>query len=338
MYAFEIVSIDKLDVNEYNQLPNKNLFTTIEWINFVKETHNAEPVIIRITEEHKLVGYFTGLLVKKFGIKILGSPFNGWTTAYMGFDVVEGYDKVDLIESITKFLFRTLKCLFIQITDRYIEEAQLKNTKYKYLMSRSIELNIDRTEEAIFKSFKSECRTSIRQFERRGASIEIAKPNEQFSIEYFEQLQEVFARQGLVPTYDSSRVLGLFKNLRSNQLLCLRVRNPEGKCIATSIFVGFNQRFYFWGGASFRAFQSYRPNEYMFWYAIKYFKEKGYKYFDMYGERDYKNKFRPDKIAYPCIMIARFKILIVLRDFAKRLFWILLRIKGFRKGYKESNQ
>jgi hypothetical protein len=278
------------------------------------------------------MGYFSGLLVKKFGVKILGSPFNGWTTGYMGFDVIEGYDKINLIQPIAKFLYKTTKCMFIQISDLCIEETQLMNTKYKYVMNKSIELNIDRTDEELFKGFKAECRTLIRQFERRGASIEIAEPDEQFAAEYYEQLQEVFAKQKLVPTYDNSRALGLIKNLNSHQLLCLRVRNPEGKCIATSIFVAYNQRFYFWGGASFRAFQSYRPNEYMFWYAIRYFKEKGYKYFDMYGERDYKNKFRPSKITYPCIMIARFKILLTLRDLAKRLFWVLLRIRSFKNG------
>lgn len=332
MYCFEIVNMDKLNIAEFNGFLSKNLFTTIEWINFIKETQNGEPIVIRITDEQKLIGYFSGLIVKKFGVKILGSPFNGWTTGYMGFDVIEGYEKINLIEPIAKFLYKTTKCMFIQISDLYIKETQLKNTKYKYVMNKSIELNIDRTDEELFKNFKAACRNFIRQFERRGASIEIAEPDEQFAAEYYEQLQEVFAKQKLVPTYNSTRVLGLIKNLNSDQLLCLRVRNPEGKCIATSIFVGFKKRFYFWGAASFRAFQAYRPNEYMIWYAIKYFREKGYRYFDMYGERDYKNKFRPSKITYPCIMIARFKILLTLRDFAKRLFWVLLRIRGFKNG------
>ncbi|MBZ9689216.1 GNAT family N-acetyltransferase [Clostridium estertheticum] len=337
MYSFEVIDIDDVNIEEYYGFENKVLFTTMEWLDFIKINQKAKPVIIRITKNSNFVGYFTGLLFSRFGIRIFGSPFDGWTTGYMGFDVLDGYDKVDLIEPVSKFLFRNFKCLYIQIVDRFIEQNQLKNTKYHYTISKSIELNIDKTDEELLKVFKDTCGRLIRQFERRGAIIEIAEADEEFAIEYYEQLEEVFAKQNLVPTYRVSKVLDLFNSLNNNQLLCLRVRNPEGKGIATSIFVGLNQRFYFWGGASFREFQSYRPNEYMIWYAIKYFREKGYKYFDMYGERDYKNKFCPDKISYPCIMISRLPILFTLKDLAKKLYWFLLKIKGLGKKKKIPN-
>jgi hypothetical protein len=69
----------------------------------------------------------------------------------------------------------------------------------------------------------------------------------------------------------------------------------------------------------------------MIWYAIKYFRAKGYKVFDMYGERDYKRKFNPETISYPCIMIARFPILIKLRAIAKKLIWLRFKIRGIGK-------
>lgn len=331
MYSFQVIDIENINIEEYYRFRKKVLFTTMEWINYIKINQKAKPIIIRITENTNFVGYFTGFLFSKYGIKIVASPFNGWTTGYMGFDVVDNYDKVNLIEPISKFIFKTFKCLYIQISDRFIEENQLKNIKCNYIMNKSIELIINRTDEELFKVFKTDCRNYIRQFERRGASIEIAKADKQFATDYYEQLIEVFAKQGLVPTYGITKVLDLFKSLNNDQLLCLRVRNPEGKCIATTIFVGYNERFYFWGAASFRKFQFYRPNEYMIWYAIKYFRDKGYKYFDMYGERPYKNKFGPEKISYPCIMIAKYPILIKMRDIAKKLVWLRFKIKGVGK-------
>lgn len=336
MYSFELIDIDKVNLEEYYQFGGKNLFTTVEWINYIQINQNAKPIIIRITDNANFVGYFTGFVFSKFGVKIFASPFNGWTTGYMGFDIVDKYDRVTLIEPIAKFIFKTFKCLYIQISDRFIEEEQLKNKKIKYIMSRSIELNINRTNDELFKVFKTDCRNFIRQFERRGATIEIAKPDEQFATEYYEQLKEVFAKQGLVPTYKVSKVLDLFNSLDSEHILCLRANEPKGQCIATTIFVGYNERFYFWGAASFREFQFYRPNEYMIWYAIKYFRGKGFKYFDMYGERPYKNKFGPEKISYPCIMIARFSVFIKLRDLAKKMVWIGFKIKGI--GRKKSVQ
>lgn len=331
MYSFELIDTDKVNLEEYYQFTGKNLFTTLEWLNYIRINQKAKPFVIRISDATNFIGYFTGFVFSKFGVKIVASPFNGWTTAYMGFDVIDNYDKAALIEPITKFIFKTFKCLYIQITDRLIEESQLRNKRIQYVMNKSIELNINRSDEALFKVFKTDCRNFIRQFERRGASIEIANPDEQFAKEYYEQLEEVFAKQGLSPTYEVTKVLDLFNCLNSNQLLCLRTKNPEGKCIATTIFVGYNERFYFWGAASFREFQFYRSNEYMIWYAIRYFREKGYKYFDMYGERSYKNKFGPEKISYPCIMIARFPIFIKLKDAAKKLVWIGFKIKGIGK-------
>lgn len=337
MYSFEVIDIDKINMEEYYGFKKKVLFSTKEWLNYIEVNQKAMPIIVRIIEGPNFVGYFTGFIFSKFGVKIVGSPFNGWTTGYIGFDVMDDYDKVKLIEPLSTFLFKTYKCLYIQIADRFIEENQLKNTKIKYIMNKSIELIIDKTDEELFKVFKTDCRNYIRQFEKRGANIETARADEQFATEYCEQLQEVFAKQGLVPTYGVEKVLDLFKSLNNDQLLCLRVRDPEGKCIATTIFVGYNERFYFWGAASFREFQFYRPNEYMIWYAIKYFREKGYKYFDMYGERPYKNKFGPEKISYPCIMIAKYPILIKFRDIAKKLIWFGFKIKGIGKKKNVGN-
>lgn len=331
MFTFEEIDIKDINEEEYYGFEEKVLFTTKQWIRYIKTNQNATPVIIRITKENKFVGYFTCLLFKKFGIKIIGSPFNGWTTGYMGFDVVSKYSKVDIIKPLSEFLFKEYKCLYIQIADRFIQEDEVEKNGFEYVMSKSIELRIDKTDEGLFKVFKTDCRNYIRQFERRGAAIEIAEPNEEFANQYYEQLKEVFAKQGLVPTYSIKKVTDLFNSMNAENLLCLRVKNPEGQCIATSIFVGYNERFYFWGAASFRKFQFYRPNEYMIWTAIKYFRDRGYKYFDMYGERPYKNKFGPESITYPCIMIAKFPMLIKLRELAKKVVWLLFKIKGMNK-------
>ncbi|MGU8573760.1 GNAT family N-acetyltransferase [Clostridium perfringens] len=331
MYNFEIINLNNINEKEYYKFKEKCLFTTKEWLNYIMINQNAKPFIIRITYKEKFIGYFTACIFSKFGIKIVASPFNGWTTGYMGFDVIDEVNKVDLIQPIAKFIFKNFKCMYIQISDRFILEDDIKKENFNYFMNKSIELYINRTNEELFKIFKTDCRNFIRQFERRGAKIEIAQANKEFANEYYEQLKEVFAKQGLVPTYSIEKVIDLFQCLNDDQILCLRVRNPDGKCIATTIFVGYNKRFYFWGAASYREFQFYRPNEYMIWFAIKYFRDKGYEYFDMYGERPYKNKFGPEKIEYPCIMITKFKFLIKLREYAKKLVWLRFRLKGIRK-------
>ena len=67
--------------------PDANVFQTPEWVSFVAETQKAEPVLAVLKEGNETLGYFTGLIIRKFGLKILGSPFRGWSTPYMGFNL-----------------------------------------------------------------------------------------------------------------------------------------------------------------------------------------------------------------------------------------------------------
>ena len=332
MYTFEVIDKDRVDLEEFNHFKDKLIFTTVEWLKYIEQNQKVQPLILRITEGPELVGYFTGFSFTRFGIRIVASPFDGWTTSYMGFDVREGYRREDLIRPLSLFLYKNLKCHFIQITDRFIREEPLKAQGINYFMKTTLELSIDKPDEELLRGYTKSCRETLRQFERRGATIEIAEPDEQFAEEYYQQLQDVFSKQELVPTYSISRTLDLLRNIKGENLLCLRVRNPEGLSIATFYSLGYNGRVCFQGAASFRAYQNYRPNETMFWYTIRYFRDRGYHSADLNGERDYKQKFNPERISYPCIILTRYPILIKLREWAKELVWLKFRIKGAIKS------
>lgn len=329
MYSVEEIKKENLNLNEYYAFKNKKLFMTLDWLKFVEEDSKAKPLFLRITKDGKFIGYFTGMIVKKFGIKILGSPFSGWSTCYMGFDVVPGINKLDLIPTVNNYLFQNKKVLLIEITDRDITVPDATAYGYDVAVSNTLELDINRTDEELFKVFKSDCRNFIRQFERRGAVCEKVAPSEDFAIEYYEQLKDVFAKQGLVPTYSLKKVKCMMRNLTdSENVLCQKVIDPDGICIATSIFLAYNDTFYFWGGASYRSGQHYRPNEYMLWSAIRFWREKGFKTFDMVGVRDYKRKFGSHEVEYAHMTFAKYKIIKTMRNFVKKAYFKSLEIKG----------
>lgn len=79
----------------------------------------------------------------------------------------------------------------------------------------TLELEIDKTDEELFKVFKTDCRNFIKQFERGDASIEIAKPNDTFAEEYYNQLEDVFAKR-LVPTYSLKKVKCLIRHMKDS--------------------------------------------------------------------------------------------------------------------------
>lgn len=338
MYEFEPVGLENLNLNEFNNFNNKTIFTTPEWIRFIEADSGAKPIILRITRDQSFIGYFSGLTIKKFGVTIIGSPFSGWSTCFMGFDCLRKESMHEIIRDLKTYLFNEFNCDYIEIIDRNIDLETAESSGLRYVCLSTLELKIDQSDVELFKVFETNCRNRIRQFERRGASIEEAYPDERFAEEYFEQLKDVFAKQGLVPTYGVDKVKCLLDSLAgSGKLLCLRVKNPEGRSIATSIFVGHNYKFFFWGGASLRSSQSYRPNEYMLWYAIKYWRARGCTVFDMVGVRDYKKKFSPNEIQYIKIIIPKYKILLLLRNLAEKMYFFTLKARGALINKRGSN-
>ncbi len=332
---YQFQNIKELNVQEYNSIDGKSVFTTLPWIEFVKKDSHGEPVFIRITEGEVFIGYFTGLLVKKMGIKIMGSPFAGWSTCYMGIDTPYKDRKIEIYKQLVPFLFKQTGCLFIEIADRDVTNQELIDNSIKPYLEDTLELQINMDNDALFKQMKTDCRNFIRQFERRGARLEVAEPDDRFAEEYYHQLEDVFAKQRLTPTYSLQKVKTLVHTLaESGELLCLRVVSPEEKCIATSLFLGYGEKCFFWGGASYREDQHYRPNEYMIWYAIQYWREHGCKIFDMVGVRNYKKKFGSHEETYSKMIFAKYKVLIALRNLAQKMYYFSTGVMGRIKRKK----
>ena len=63
------------------------------------------------------LGYFTGAVVRKFGFRILGSPFPGWTTAYMGFNLLPDVPRREALAALEAFALRELRCIHLEIMD-----------------------------------------------------------------------------------------------------------------------------------------------------------------------------------------------------------------------------
>ena len=141
----------------------------------------------------------------------------------------------------------------------------------------------------------------------------------EFADEYYDQLQEVFAKQSLSPTYGVEVVRALIEHVHpSGHLLLLKALSPEGKCIATGIFPGMNRTAYFWGGASWRSHQILRPNEALFWHAMLYWKSRGITTFDL-GAGDYKRKYGVRDVAVPHFVHASLPGLASMRAVVKLL-------------------
>lgn len=323
---------------DYHQAPaleafkNSHIFQTLDWLNFLSYTQNAEPVIAVVKQGNHELGRFSGLIVEKFGMRILGSPFPGWTTSYMGFNLPPSVSKVDALRALESFAFHELDCVHIEIMDRNISLDDFRQAGYQYSISYSFEIDLAKDKEQLFSKMSSACRRCIRKADKSGVHIEIAD-DLLFADDYYVQCEDVFAKQGLVPPYHKERVKALIEYLLpSGNLLLLRAKDKEKNCIATGIFPAFNNAMYFWGGASWRAHQNLRPNELVQWSAMLYWKSRGITKYDMGGGGDYKRKYGVEEIAIPWGRKSRYPGLENLRNLGKNLFSFKQKIAGLGKN------
>jgi CelD/BcsL family acetyltransferase involved in cellulose biosynthesis len=317
--SLERVPFDRCACQRIDSFRDRVIFQTREWVDFVSRTQDAEPVIAAVKSDRETVGYFTGLIVRRLRVRILGSPFPGWTTSSMGFNLAAGVSRRAAAEALVRFAFGPLRCMHLELKDRHLRLEDLAGLGFKHTPNVTFEVDLTGEEEEIMARMSSACRRAIRKGRNVGVRIEEVSDDD-FADEYHAQLREVFARQGLTPTYDAVRVRELIRCVGpTGRLLLLRAIAPDGERIATGIFPAMNGTAYFWGGASRRSHQILRPNEAIFWYAMRYWRTRGMTRMDLGGGGDYKRKYGPRELSVPFFRVARVAGLLSLRDLAEQV-------------------
>lgn len=324
-----IIDSEAADWKKLDSFADRTVFQTREWLQFVRESQRAQIVLCELTDGHTIVGYFSGLVFTRLGVRILGSSFPGWTTPYMGFNLLPGVSRKQALTAVEQTAWDSLKCLHMEVSDPYFTVDDGSDSGFTCEFYPSYRSDLTQTEEKLFNNMDSACRRCVRKAEKSGVTIEEAHDPE-FADEYYAQLKDVFAKQGLVPTYSVERVRALVKNLEpAGRILLVRARDSEGKCIATGIFPGFNKIAEFWGNASFRSSQNLRPNEAIHWYAMKYWKSRGAEIYDWGGGGAYKEKYGCVPHRVPWFTKSRFEFISKLRGPAKALFERKQRFEGW---------
>lgn len=299
--------------------PEAEVFHGTAWLDYLTATQRAEPVIAVVQDAERPVGYFVGGIVRRYGIRILGSPLRGWVTMYMGFLLEEGFDRRAAADALTRFAFGDLGCLHVELGDRWMTREQMADSGYAVEGGRTFVVDLASPEEEILSRMRSTTRNYVRQAGRKGLRAERVTEIS-FADEYHAQLTEVFARQGLAPTYPAVRVRELIRTVEpSGGLLLMRVRAPNGDSLATAIVVGRNHTAVLWGAAFDRARADSHPNELLHWEAMRYWRSKGILRYDMGGGGDYKAKYGGVEVPTYRFYRSRYRVLRLGRSAIRRM-------------------
>jgi hypothetical protein len=314
------------------QFSDRLTFQTEGWIRFIAETQHATPVFAEVRDGSSFVGCFHSLLIQRFGLKILASPFPGWTTDYMGFNLQPEVPRWLALQAVEHFAFHDLSCVYFEVTDRLFTPEDGKRFGLEPRVSSSYETDLTRSEEELFAGMAGSCRQCIRKAQHCGVVIEEAAADDAFVQEYYDQLTEIFLKQGLLPTYSLRTVRNLLHYLYpAGHLALFRARNQEGKCIATGIYHGVNKFASLWGNASLRDYLPLRPNQALHWHALRYWRGRGAECFDWGGGGDYKAKYGSRKVNVLRFSKSRIPLLSKLRDQAQRAYLQQLRWRAWWK-------
>jgi hypothetical protein len=311
--------------------PDWEIYQTSPWMRFLAESQNAAPVIAVLRDGNSAVGYFAGLIVKKFGLKILGSPFVGWTTERMGLRLRPGVPRGPAIQALAKYALRDLRCIHLEFSDSCTTREDVQGLGFSELIARNHFVDLSPDEETIYRNMnRSARRYCNRGNVGRGVAIEEAS-DDAFADEHYEQLKDVFAKQGLIPTYGVARIRQLIRHLQpTGDLLLLRARDAEGRCVATGMFFGMNQHAYFWGNASWRSSHHLRPNEALHWYAMMHFKARGAMTYEM-GGAGYTEKYGAKPAEQLRFRKSKYRWIASARNLAASVFWLYQRAAGSGK-------
>src|SRR5262245_39866546 len=123
---FERLNLDEMDWQRLDGFADRTLYQTRAWLDFLAATQHAEPVIAALREGQEVLGYFTGGLIRKLGLRMLGSPFPGWTSSYMGFNLLPAVSRAAALRALLEFAFDELRCVHLELMDRRLAEAEAR--------------------------------------------------------------------------------------------------------------------------------------------------------------------------------------------------------------------
>lgn len=335
MIQFERVSAPDVPWADLDAAPDRTHCQTRGWLDFLAETQGAEPVVARVLDGSRPIGWFTGAIVRRAGLKILGSPMRGWTTSAMGFNLAPGADRSAALAGLPRFAFKTLGCIHLEVSDRNLASDRDVPDGFRSTRIDGYELELATDDELLANMTKSG-RRNIRTGRRNGIVVEAIDPLQpgDFAEVFYDQVSEAFAKRGLAPTYPVDRVHALIRHLGpTGTMLLMRALTPDGTPAATRISFGLPGRAAeSFLGASYRSSQSLYPNEILMWATMQEWRERGAVQFGFGGGGAYKAKYGGVPHALPWLRMSRFETLEVVRTAALRLHrrrqWLDRRHRG----------
>ena len=285
----EIAAWDEL----VTQFTNHRLVHRAAWIRSLERSGVGQPLWLVFEYNGDVAGCLPGLLVRLGPIRLFGSPLEGWQTVSLGpaFDPAR-LTTADMMKTLVPYLEHRHGVHHVELMSRDLDPADMVAAGFRehHVVTYRVPLHVD-DPAATLRAFKESARRNVRRAAKLGLVVQF-EDDESFVDEHYDQLCEVYARNGVVVPFGKRRVLECFRHMRAaGQLIAVSVRLPDAATrIATGMFFQDGRELLLWTWTHRTRYRWYRATELMTWTVMQRAMAAGCTSIDFMGGGDFKAK------------------------------------------------
>lgn len=283
----ELKLLDGSELEKWNKMvarcPRGTVFHTLEWTDALSEVFQVSKLGLGIYQGGELVGILPAFLHKTAIFKLLLSPLHGAGTPYGG-PLVESELLGDTFMAWQKFAEEEgvhyidvgfspqgdIDCDILR-ANGYICER-----RFTYL------LDLNRGVDSLWQRLDQKCRNMVRKSMKNAVKVVEISDVEQLG-EYYQMSVDTYAKSHTKPILPLKLYRQLFETLHPKGMLKVLFAQYDGKLVAGAFFPCFDNRIYYWDGASYRDYYRVAPNNLIQWHLIEWAASHGFKSYDMLG-------------------------------------------------------
>ncbi|KAF5413917.1 MAG: hypothetical protein C5S48_10135 [Candidatus Methanogaster sp.] len=285
----------------YNH-PHGNIFQTPEMRVVYERTKNYEPISLAVVDANGEILALMQAVVIRSMKGFLGS-FSARSIIQGGPLCVDGEMGVEalriLMEKYDKFAKeKTIYTQIRNIWDTSKFYSILKELGYQYEEHLNFLIDLDRSEENIWRDIHKSRRKGINRSKKSGLDVETID-NEKNIKMFYEIVRQTY-RNAKVPIDDFSLFESVFRLLSAKNMAKFYLAKHESVYVGARATLNYNGLIYDWFAGSLHTYSSLYINERLVWHILKESTNNGYHTFDFggagnpdkeYGVREFKRRF-----------------------------------------------
>ena len=266
-----IESVNPIKYKNWNDLILKNkgysIFHSREWCQLLNETYGYNPCYLTIFNENDFDFMMPFMEVDSIftGSRFVSLPFSDYCEPIIknNFNIKELIRTVKNVRRGKSFNYFDIK------GGAYLfDKEKIYNEGYIHKLDLCLEGNI------IYSNLQSSNKRNIKKAIKK--SVRVGFSNDYKSIVEFYRLNILTRQRHGIPPQPFKFFKNLYNILRNPGLFEIVEASYKDKIIASCLFLLFGKKVVYKFGASDYAYQNLRPNDLLFWEAIKHYSQLGF--------------------------------------------------------------